>query len=229
MLQSKSKKKIYFYFLSFLFITTITNQKLFKLINETFLIKEIQINSNNLAIDKEIYSKTKNLINANIFWLKSNIVLDSLKDLNYLENINIQRKFPSKLLIKANKTKLLASTYFDQKKYFVGENGEFVLASKTSNNINLPIIFGKFKISDYLFLQNMLLKYNINLSEINKYYFHKNRRWDLYFNNNILIKLPNENLSKSLELYSKFILINKIKPNSIIDLRINNRLILTDD
>ncbi len=229
MLQSKSKKKIYIYFLSFLFITTITNQKLFKLINETFLIKEIQINSNNLAIDKEIYSKTKNLINANIFWLKSNIVLDSLKDLNYLENINIQRKFPSKLLIKANKTKLLASTYLDQKKYFVGENGEFVLASKTSNNINLPIIFGKFKISDYLFLQNMLLKYNINLSEINKYYFHKNRRWDLYFNNNILIKLPNENLSKSLELYSKFILINKIKPNSIIDLRINNRLILTDD
>ena len=229
MLQSKSKKKIYFYFLSFLFITTITNQKLFKLVNETFLIKEIQINSNNLAIDKEIYSKTKNLINANIFWLKSNIVLDSLKDLNYLENINIQRKFPSKLLIKANKTKLLASTYFDQKKYFVGENGEFVLASKTSNNINLPIIFGKFKISDYLFLKNMLLKYNINLSEINKYYFHKNRRWDLYFNNNILIKLPNENLSKSLELYSKFILINKIKPNSIIDLRINNRLILTDD
>ena len=110
MLQSKSKKKIYIYFLSFLFITTITNQKLFKLINETFLIKEIQINSNNLAIDKEIYSKTKNLINANIFWLKSNIVLDSLKDLNYLENINIQRKFPSKLLIKANKTKLLAST-----------------------------------------------------------------------------------------------------------------------
>ena len=173
--------------------------------------------------------KTKNLINANIFWLKSNIVLDSLKDLNYLENINIQRKFPSKLLIKANKTKLLASTYFDQKKYFVGENGEFVLANKISNNINLPIIFGKFKISDYLFLQNMLLKYNINLSEINKYYFHKNRRWDLYFNNNILIKLPNENLSKSLELYSKFILINKIKPNSIIDLRINNRLILTDD
>lgn len=229
MLQSKSKKKIYFYFLSFLFITTITNHKLFKSINETFLIKEIQINSNNLAIDKEIYSKTKNLTNANIFWLKSNIVLDSLKDLNYLENINIQRKFPSKLLIKANKTKLLASTYFDQKKYFVGENGEFVLASKISNNINLPIIFGKFKISDYLFLKNMLLKYNINLSEINKYYFHKNRRWDLYFNNNILIKLPNENLSKSLELYSKFILINKIKPNSIIDLRINNRLILTDD
>ena len=33
--------------------------------------------------------------------------------------------------------------------------------------------------------------------KINKYYFHKNKRWDLYFENNILIQLPNKNISEA--------------------------------
>ena len=52
------------------------------------------------------------------------------------------------------------------------------------------------------FLKRELLKnQKIDLNEIIKYYFHKNKRWDLYFENNIIIKLPNKNISKAIKLY----------------------------
>ena len=37
------------------------------------------------------------------------------------------------------------------------------------------------------------------MKKIIKYYFHKNKRWDLYFKNNILIKLPNKNIDEAIK------------------------------
>ena len=117
----------------------------------------------------------------------------------------------------------------DQKKYFVGQNGKFIIAKKFQIKKKLPTIFGKFKPDDYIFLQRELLSHKIDLNEIIRYYFHKNKRWDLYFENNIIIQLPNKNISEAIKLYKKFKLKNKIKANTIIDLRIKNRLILRNE
>ena len=62
-----------------------------------------------------------------------------------------------------------------------------------------------------------------------KFYSHKNKRWDIYFNNNILLKLPSDNIINSLKLFNKLQKINKIKPNMVVDLRIPNRVILKSE
>ena len=66
----------------------------------------------------------------------------------------------------------------------------------------------------------------MNLKNIIKYYYHKNKRWDLYFKNNILVKLPNNDIRKAFKLYENFNFKNEVKSNSIIDLRIHNRLVV---
>ena len=63
------------------------------------------------------------------------------------------------------------------------------------------------------------------MNEITKYNYHKNKRWDLYLKNNILIQLPNKKIDKAINLYKQFELNNKINPNAITDLRISDRLI----
>ena len=72
------------------------------------------------------------------------------------------------------------------------------------------------------------MQQNLNIKKINKYFFHKNKRWDLYLEDNILIMLPHSNVIDALKLYNKFLKKNLIKNNIIIDLRINNRVILTN-
>ena len=225
MLQSTNKKKIYFYLASFLFITTIFNNNLIKDLESTVKISEIKIENTKKEIDHIIVSNTNFLLDKNIFFINKKLLLEKLKKLNFIESISIKKEYPSTINIKTKVTSLIAITYIDQKKYYVGQNGNFISEKKISNEKQLPIIFGKFNVDDYILLQKKLLNQKIDLNEVIKYYFHKNKRWDLYLKNNILIQLPQKKIDSAINLYKQFKINNKINSNAIIDLRISNRLI----
>ena len=192
-----------------------------------FLISNIQIKTNFNKIDKKILTQINYLFDKNIFFIKKNYVLENLTDLNFLENIEIKKNYPSTILIKATKTNIIGMTYLNQKKYYVGLNGRFIYSENLSVEKKVPLIFGIFQISEYIELLSILKKQNINAESISKFYFHKNKRWDLYFKDNTIIKLPNTKIEKAIENYKS--LKKDIKPNTIIDLRIANRIIIKND
>ena len=227
MLQSISKYKLYFYIISFLFISTMINYNVLNDFKKFFLISNIQIKTNFNKIDKKILTQINYLFDKNIFFIKKNYVLENLTDLNFLENIEIKKNYPSTILIKATKTNIIGMTYLNQKKYYVGLNGRFIYSENLSVEKKVPLIFGIFQISEYIELLSILKKQNINAESISKFYFHKNKRWDLYFKDNTIIKLPNTKIEKAIENYKS--LKKDIKPNTIIDLRIANRIIIKND
>lgn len=226
MLQLKNKNKIYFYILSFVFLSTIVNNNFSINIDKFFLIKNIYIDIDEEENKNLIKSQTNYLLNSNIFKINRNTIVQKISDLNFLEKIEIYKKYPSQIIIKAKETEIIAVTYLDQKKYFVGLNGKLISEKKLNNIKKLPIIFGKFKINDFISFRKKLNQNKVDNSKISKYYFHKNKRWDLYFNNSILLKLPEKNIDNALSLFKYFQKNNKIKPNTIVDLRIANRVIL---
>ena len=227
MLQSISKYKLYFYIISFLFISTMINYNILNDFKKFFLISNIQIKTNFTKIDKKILTQINYLFDKNIFFIKKNHVLENLTDLNFLENIEIKKNYPSTILIKATKTNIIGMTYLNQKKYYVGLNGRFIYSENLSVEKKVPLIFGIFQISEYIELLSILKKQNINAELISKFYFHKNKRWDLYFKDNTIIKLPNTKIEKAIENYKN--LKKDMKPNTIIDLRIANRIIIKND
>ena len=228
MLLQINKLKIFFYLFSFLLLTTITNNNFNLNFSKTFFIKNININTGEYEINKKISSKLNYLINKNIFLINKYEILMNLEEFNFLENIHIRKNYPSTLHIQAEKTDLIAITYIKQKKYFVGKNTKFILANKIENTKKLPIVFGEFEVLKLIKLNDQLMQQNLNIKKINKYFFHKNKRWDLYLEDNILIMLPHSNVIDALKLYNNFLKKNLIKNNIIIDLRINNRVILTN-
>ena len=224
-----NKKKIYFYVFSFLFISTILNNNLIRNLSNIFKVSDIKIENTKQEIDQLILLNTSFLLEKNIFFVNKKKILKNLDKLNFIESISIEKIYPSTILIKTKVTNFVAITYIDQKKHFVGLNGNFILAKNILNEKKLPIIFGKFNPGDYILLQRELLRQKIDPNEIIKYYFHKNKRWDLHFKNNIIIKLPSKNFTKALKLLKEFELSNIIPPDTIIDLRIQNRLILSNE
>lgn len=222
--QQINKNKIYFYVFVFILLSTLLNQKLIIFIKDNFLLKKIIVNVDNLDVKREIKSSSSYLLNKNIFFVSKERIENNLNSLKFLENVNVKKKYPSTIIIDAKKTELLAATYLNQKKYFIGSNGNFILSNKISNYSNLPLIFGKFNINSYLNLRDELTKNGYHIDKIVKYFFHKNKRWDLIYKNNTIIKLPNKNLANALKLLNNFKKKNIIEPNSIIDLRIHRRL-----
>ena len=226
MLQLINKKKIYFYLISFLFLSTISNNHYVNGFKKNFLINKIDIQIDRTYLKKIISQNAEFLLNNNIFSINSEILKDKFNKLNYLENIEIKKKYPSTIIIKANKTEYLAETFLEEKKYFVGRNGKFISSEYHDHKNSLPMIFGTFKIKDFLKLQLDLTRNNINLKKIKKYYYHKNKRWDLYLDKEIILMLPSNNLSDAIKIFKKYNLNNEIKIKTIIDLRIPNRIIV---
>jgi len=168
-------------------------------------------------------------MNNNIFFLDKKNIENRLMKFDYLENVSVTKNYPSTLIINANMTELLAITFLDQKKYFVGNNEKFILAKELNNDKELPLIFGKFSIEDFIKIKKILANGGIDQKKINKFYYHKNKRWDIFYKNNIIIKLPDKNVKHAVKLLKQFLKFNEIKTNLIIDLRINNRLILSNE
>ena len=227
--QLTNKNKIYFYIFSFLFLTTISNESLIKKLKNYFLITSIEVKTERNEIKKEISSKINYFFYKNILSIKKKPNIKILDELNILESIKIKKKYPSTLIIEAKKTDLLGITFINEKKYYVGKNGKFIKSEEIIKQNNLPFIFGKFDIKNYLSLISILSHQNINSDKITKYYYHKNKRWDLYFDNNILIKLPDSNIEEAIILYNNFKSIEGIKSNSIVDLRIQKRITIKND
>ena len=227
MLQQINKINVYFYILCFLILTTISNNNLSKSINDRFLVKKINVNTKFPEINKKIRSRIDFLYSENIFFIKEYELYNNLNEFKFLENIDIRKKYPSTLDIYANRTDILAVTYIDNKKYYLGNNGKFIQTLNIDFDKKLPVIFGKFEVKDFFNLVNLLKTQKIEYEKIEKYYFHKNKRWDLYFDNKYVIMLPNKKIIEALKLYKEFKYKKFIKDNKIIDLRVNNRIILS--
>ena len=224
-----NKKKIYFYLFTFLLITSILNLNFNKKLKDNFSINSIIVNTKHKDIDDRILLKLNFLLSQNIFFINKDNVSYILENLNYLETFEVKKKFPSSIIVNAKKTELIAKTYSEKSKYFIGQNGKLINSKEIVNTINLPTIFGKFEVEDFLYLKKIILLQKINHKNILRFYSHKTKRWDIYFKNNILLKLPSDNITNSFELYNKLQKLDKIRPNMIIDLRIPNRVILKSD
>tara|TARA_B100000029_G_C17272269_1_gene850272 strand:+ start:71 stop:760 length:690 start_codon:yes stop_codon:yes gene_type:complete len=225
--QSINKKKIYLYLIILLFSSTsfnFTSVSKFKNIN---LIKSIDIRGLEYKEEDLLRYKLNTFKDHNIFLIKREKIVNVLNIFNFLDNFSIHKVFPSKLIVYTNKTKFLGISIIDGKKYYIGSNGKLTLSSQVSEEKNLPMIFGKFSVNDFLNLQKMLKNENIDLSKINKYFYYKSKRWDLIDNKGLILMLPYDDVQASLKIYNSLVQ-NKITSSvKIVDLRMPKNLILT--
>jgi len=229
MLQSISRKRIYFYLLILLLLSSTFNFNIISKFKKLNLISHINILGLN---EKEKNILEKNLeifINKNIFLISKEEVRKILKTNNFLDNYNIVKILPSKLLVNVNKTEFVGKTVLEGEKFYIGKNGKLTKIFLVEKEYNLPQVFGSFKVNEFLKLQKILNKNGFNLKKIKKYYYYKSNRWDIENNDDVILMLPSQNVEKSLKNYRSLLNVKKITSGQLIDLRIKHKIILTDE
>ena len=229
MLQSTSKKKIYFYLLILLLLSSTFNFNIISKFKKLNLISDINI----LGLNK----KEKNILEKNLeIFINKNIFLISREEVgkriiinSFLDNYNIVKVFPSKLLVNVKKTEFVGKTILDGEKFYIGTNGKLTKIFLVEKEYNLPQVFGNFEVNEFLKLQKTLNTNGFNLSKIKKYYYYKSNRWDIKNNNDIVLMLPSRNIEKSLQNYRSLLKAKKIISGQLIDLRMKNKIILTNE
>jgi len=221
--QRKSKKILIYFFLLFL-VGSINNININNLKFQS--VKNINVtgleNEDNSIISKKI----KNLKLDNIYLINKKDLNTLIESNNLVEKYFIFKKYPSSLDINIDKTSFLARISKNGKIYDLGSNGKLI-ENKYSNN-QLPFVFGNPEIIEFFNIKKIIDESQISFEEIESLYFFLSKRWDLELRNNIIIKLPNDNIKESLKLASEFLHNNEFKDIKIIDARIKNQIILND-
>ncbi len=216
------KNKIIIYLL-LLFILSTTNSKFLEnQSSSSTMINQINIEGLSNADNMKIYKELKNLFYKNILLVRKDEIKKIIDKYNIIEEYKVKKIYPSTINIKIKPTKFVARISVNDQ--LVGANGKLI--KDKENKIILPYIFGQFNSQEFLKFTENVLQSKFSFTRFKTIYFFPSSRWDILTNNNILIKLPQDNVSESLNLAYKIISNNEFKNKNFIDLRINNHLII---
>ena len=216
------KNKIIIYLISLLILST-TNGKFVKNQNVYFsTINQINIKGLSNTDNKKIYNELNSLFYQNILFVGKKKIQRVISKYNIIEEYNIKKIYPSTININIKPTKFIAK--LSNNDQLVGANGKLI--EDRDNNEILPYIFGEYNSRDFLIFKNNINKSKFTFTEFKTLYFFPSNRWDILTNDDILIKLPQDNFSTALNLAHKIISSDNLENKKLIDLRVNNHLIL---
>ncbi len=217
-------KIILIYFFLLLTVGSINNSNIRNLKFEE--IKYIKISGLN-NLNKELIEKDiKNLDLENIFFLKKKDFINVLNSNSLVESFIVFKKYPSTLQINIKETNLVAKINKDGKIFYIGTNGK--LSEKKIFEKELPFIFGKPNIQEFLLFKKNIDKSNFSYQEVKNLYFFPSKRWDIELKNNIILKLPKDDVKKSLNDIFQFLKNNNFNRMKTIDARVKNQIIIND-
>ena len=217
------KNKIITYLL-FLFILSTTSGKFVEnQYSYSFKINQINIEGLSSTSNTKISNELDNLFYKNILLVSKDEIQKVINKYNIIEEYNIKKIYPSTISINIKPTKFVAKLS-NNDQLLVGSNGKIIEDKK---NIKiLPYIFGEFDSKEFLIFKKNIDQSKFTFKEFKTLYFFPSNRWDILTYDDILIKLPQDNITKSLNLAYKIINNNEFKDKNFIDLRVNNYLII---
>ena len=191
-----------------------------------FKIKNIEI-KNNLLIDKsELKKKLHNIYKKNIFFIREKDIEGPIGEIDFLEKVEVKKKYPNTIIIKVFETKPVAIIFKNKVKYLLDSSSNLISFEDSANFNALPSVFGEDAEKNFIFFLNQLRKNNFPTEQINNFYYFQIGRWDIQFSNNKIIKFPHNNIDeviiKAIELLNR----EDFKNYNIIDLRVDGKIIV---
>ena len=216
------KNKIIIYLLLLLILSTTSGK--FKENEYTYspIVNQIYIKGLSSANNSKISNELDNLLYKNILLIRKEEIKKVISKYNIIEEYTVKKIYPSTIYISIIPSKFVARLSGSDQ--LVGANGKLVDDRKYRKV--LPYIYGKFNSHDFLNFKKDITQSKFIFTKFKILYFFPSNRWDILTNDDILIKLPQDNFLQSLNLAYKIINGNNFKNISLIDLRINNHLII---
>jgi len=219
-MHQRISRKIVVYLLIFFSVSSIGNYHLISFNS----FKNVKFNIVGLD-DSNILNMIKNFNNLkikNIFFLNKSKISEIIESDTLVENYSVFKKYPSNLVIKIKDTNFLAKINLNNEIYIIGSNGKLI--NNNYINDNLPFIFGKPEIDEFLKFKKLIDESKFSYDQIKNLYFFPSKRWDVELSNQVLLKLSKKDIKVSLDHAFEFFNNTNFKEIKLIDARIKNQI-----
>ena len=223
-MHQRKSKKILTYFFLLIIVSSIGNNSI-----NNFKFRKIE-NYKIFGLDQKsneiILNKFKELSSENIFFIDKKEIEKLFNSNSLIERYVVFKKYPSTINIKIEKTNFLGKINDNGKIFLIGSNGKLTPIDSGYNE--LPYIFGKPTIDEFLKFKKKIDKSKFSYDQINNLFFFQSKRWDLKLHDNILLKLPENLTLETLNSVYEFLENYNGKDFTILDARLENKFILNE-
>ena len=224
------KLRLFFYLILFLLLSTqISKNKNIKsnINNKLNSVEVIGLSEEN---NLKVYEGLKFLLTESIFFINKKELQNILRKNNLIDYFYVRKIYPNLIQVKIKQTDLLAITNQNNKKFYIGSNGKLIPINQiTGFNNKLPFVYSKSNYIDFVKLKKIIDKSKFKFEEIESFYYFPSNRWDIKTKDGFLIKLPEQNIAKSLKFAELIIKSKKFEDKKVIDLRISKNIILSNE
>ena len=223
-MHQKKSKKLLIYFFLLIIISSTNNISLRNL--EFQKVRNIEVSGLGEMENKIVIDQIKNLNLSNIFFINKAEINKLISSNPLIEEYQIFKSYPSAIKIMIKKTNFIAKINHNNEIFVIGSNGKLIPNNFEASD--LPYIFGKPKIQEFLKFKQIVDQSKLSFEEIDSLYFFPSKRWDIKLKNNILLKLPNNLTQENLNNLYEFLEMYNGENLTTIDARLENKIILNE-
>ena len=194
--------------------------------NIFFKIQNIKIINNHLIDENKIIEKLTEIYEKNILFIERNDIEKPLKSIEFLEKIEVKKKYPNTIIIKVYETNPIAILFKKNHKYLLDSSSNLILFNESMLFDALPSIFGEGAEQDFINFYNQLENNNFPKQRVKNFYYFQIGRWDLQLLNNQIIKFPANKITESIQQSVKLLARKDFENYDIIDLRIHGKIVV---
>jgi cell division protein FtsQ len=163
----------------------------------------------------------------NILWVDTQTLLESLKKIGWIEHVTIQKKFPNTIEIFIREYRPYALWQYKNHINVITETGVIIPKADPKHFADLSLVVGEKANLQCKSLFSILTDYPEFKDMIVSAQYVHGRRWRLHFSTNIIVDLPEDNISDTIHkvytLHQKQKILDR--DVEIIDMRIPNKLV----
>lgn len=186
----------------------------------------------NIVVQGQTNTPSRHIINAigakrgdSILSISLPTIQKTLENSPWVKSCIVERKLPDTLYIALLERKPIAIWQFNKKLYLIDEGGDRISNQKIENFPKLLHIIGE---GGNLYAKTLVddLSKNPDLAaKVHTAIRYGNRRWNIVLDEDITVKMPEENFQKAYEYLQKIHSSNKLFGNKIktLDLRLSDR------
>lgn len=198
--------------------------------NFGFRLKEIVAHGRVKTKQSDILNAVELKIGAPILEADVNKIRYGLEKLEWVRKATVIRNLPDCIYIKISERKPIAIWKNKQKFYFIDEDGVLITDYDQSFYGKLPLFLGEgaaLKAKDLIKILDSKKTLKENIKAFSRV---RERRWNVFLNNNTLIKFSDQHLEEGLNLLEKLIQENKITDKTKeLDMRFKDRFFIKVD
>ena len=191
-----------------------------------FKIQNIKIINNHIIDQNEIIKKLAPIYEKSIFSVSRIDLERPLKSVDFLEKIEVKKKYPNTIIISIYETKPVAILYKGNNKYLLDSSSNLISFKENIAVDELPSIFGEGAESDFIKFFNQLKNNNFSTKHAKNFYYFKIGRWDLQLLNNQVIKFPSSKVKEAIQQSVELLSRKDFRNYNIIDLRIPGKIVV---